>query len=407
MKLAAMIGFGTCLVLTGMASGQEVFSLGTAVKIGVLTDMSGPYSDIGGAGSVEAARMAIADFGGTVNGKKIELLSADHKNNPDIGAGIANQWFGYNYVDAIAGASTSNVALAIQEVAHSRNKVLLISGAADADLTGRACSPTTVHWTYDDVALANGTGRAVVKSGGDTWFFITADYAFGYDLERNTRKVIRQNGGSVLGSVRAPLGTADFAPFLSKAQASGARIIGLANAGADTINSIKQAAKLGIAQGGQRLVALLLFISDVHSLGLQIAQGLQLTSAFYWDQSDQTRSWSKHFFDRMKREPTMVQAGVYGSIMHYLAAIKATGTTDGPIVVKQMKATAVNDFMTKNGHIREDGTLVRDMYLFEVKSPSESRGPWDYYKQIAVIPGEEAFKLLGPNECYISRSLSN
>ncbi len=407
MKLAAMIGFGACLALTVTASGQEVFSLGTAVKIGVSTDMSGPYSDIGGAGSVEAARMAIADFGGTVNGKKIELVSADHKNNPDLGAAIANQWFGYDYVDAIAGASTSSVALAIQEIARSRKKVLLVSAAANSELTGRACSPTTVHWTYDDVALANGTGRAVVKNGGGTWFFITADYAFGYDLERDTTQVVRQNGGWVLGSVRAPLGTADFSPFLSKAQASGARIIGLANAGGDTINSIRQAAKLSIAQGGQRLVALLLFISDVHSLGLQTAQGLQLTSAFYWDQNDATRAWSKRFFDRMKREPTMAQAGVYGSIMHYLAAIKATGTDDGPTVVREMKATPVNDFMTRNGHIREDGTLVRDMYLFQVKSPSESRGPWDYYKQIAVIPGEEAFKPLGPNECYMTRSLSN
>jgi branched-chain amino acid transport system substrate-binding protein len=407
MKLAVSLGFAACLVLTGTASSQETFSLGTAVKIGVLTDMSGLYADIGGAGSVEAARMAIADFGGTVNRKKIELVSADHKNNPDLGAAIANQWFGYDYVDAIAGASTSSVALAIQEVARGRNKVLLISGAADSELTGRACSPTTVHWTYDDVALANGTGRAVVKNGGGTWFFITADYAFGYDLERDTTKVVRQNGGSVLGSVRAPLGTADFSPFLSKAQASGARVVALANAGGDTINSIKQAAKLGIAQGGQRVVALLLFISDVHSLGLQTAQGLQSTSAFYWDQNAATRSWSKRFFDRMKREPTMVQAGVYGSIMHYLAAIKAAGTDNSPTVVRQMKATPVNDFMTKNGYIREDGTLVRDMYLFEVKSPSESRGPWDYYKQIAVIPGEEAFKPLGPNECYMTRSYSN
>jgi branched-chain amino acid transport system substrate-binding protein len=255
--------------------------------------------------------------------------------------------------------------------------------------------------------LANGTGRAVVKNGGDTWFFITADYAFGYDLERDTTRVIQQNGGWVLGSVRAPLGTADFSPYLSKAQASGAKIIGLANAGGDTINAIKQAAKLGIAQGGQKLAALLLFISDIHSTGLQTAQGLQLTSAFYWDQNDATRAWSKRFFDRMGREPTMVQAGVYGSIMHYLAAIKAAGTIDGPTVVRQMKATPVNDFMTKGGHIREDGTLVRDMYLFEVKSPSQSRGPWDYYKQIAVIPGEEAFKLLGPNECYMTRSYSN
>ena len=406
MKLSVVLGFAAVLVLTGTASGQEVFSLGTAVKIGVLTDMSGLYSDIGGAGSVEAARMAIADFGGTVNGKRIELLSADTRNNPDVGAGIANQWFGSNYVDAIADVATSSVALAVQDVARSRNKVLLISGAADADLTGRACSPTTVHWTYDDVALANGTGRAVVKNGGDTWFFITADYAFGYDLERDTATVVRQNGGWVLGSVRAPLGTADFSAFLSKAQASGAKIIGLANAGGDAINSIKQAGKLGIGQGGQKLAALLLFISDVHSLGLQTAQGLQLTSAFYWDQNDATRAWSKRFFDRMKREPTMVQAGVYGSIMHYLAAVKATGTTDGPTVVKQMKATPINDFMTKNGYIREDGTLVRDMYLFAVKSPSESQGLWDYYKLIAVIPGEEAFKPSGPSQCYMTRSFT-
>jgi branched-chain amino acid transport system substrate-binding protein len=374
MKLAAMLGFAAILALTATASGQEVFSLSNVVRIGVLTDMSSIYADIGGPGSVEAARMAIADFGGTVNGKRIELVSADHHNNPDLGAAIANQWFAYNGVDAIAGASTSNVALAIQEVAHSRNKVLLISGAAASDLTGRACSPTSVHWTYNTVALANGTGGAVVKSGGGTWYFITADYAFGYDLERDTSKVVRQNGGSVLGSVRSPLGTSDFSSFLSKAQASRAQVIGLANAGADTIDSIKQAAKLGITGGGQKLVALLLFISDVHSLGLQTAQGLQTTSAFYWDQNDATRAWSKRFFDRMKREPTMVQAGVYGSIMHYLAAIKATGTSDGPAVVKQMKATPVNDFMTRNGYIRDDGTLVRDTYLFEVKSPSESRG---------------------------------
>jgi branched-chain amino acid transport system substrate-binding protein len=407
MKLAAVLGFAAVLALTATASAQEVFSSSNVVKIGVLTDMSGLYADIGGPGSVDAARMAIADFGGTMNGKRIELVSADHHNKPDLGAAIANQWFGIDGVDAIAGASTSSVALAIQEVARNRNKVLLISGAAASDLTGSACAPTSVHWTYDTVALANGTGGAVVRSGGDTWFFITADYAFGYDLERDTARVIRQNGGSVLGSVRAPLMTPDFSPFLSQAQASRAKIIGLANAGGDTINSIKQAAKLGIVQRGQKLAGLLLFISDVHSLGLPTAQGLLLTSAFYWDQNDATRAWSKRFFDRMKREPTMVQAGVYGSIMHYLAAIKATGSTDGPTVVKQMKATPVNDFMTRNGKIREDGTLVRDMYLFEVKNPSESRGPWDYYKQIAVLPGELAFKPLGPNECYMSRSLGN
>jgi len=408
MRLAAAFGLAAVLALTAPASAQiEPFLSGNVVRIGVLTDMSSIYADIGGPGSVEAARMAIADFGGYVNGKKIELLSADHHNKPDLGSAIANQWFGNDGVDVIVDVATSSVALAVQEVAHNRNKVLLISGAAASDLTGRACSPTSVHWTYDTVALANGTGGAVVRSGGDTWFFVTANYAFGLDLERDTAQVVKENGGWVLGSVRAPLMTADFSPFLSQAQSSRAKIIGLANAGGDTINSIKQAAKLGIVAGGQKLAGLLLFISDVHSLGLQTAQGLQLTSGFYWDQNDATRAWSKRFFDRMKREPTMVQAGVYGSIMHYLAAIKASGTDDGPTVVRQMKATPVDDFMTKNGRIREDGTLVRDMYLFEVKKPSESKGPWDYYKQIAVLPGEQAFKPLGPNEYYLSRSLSN
>jgi len=396
MKIAVIFIIAAVLTLGATASAEMS---GDVVKIGVLSDMSGLYSDIGGPGSVEAARMAIADFGGSVRGKKIELISAGHQNQPDVGSAIATKWFGSDGVEAIVDVPNSSVALAVQEVARNKKKVLLISGAAASDLTGKACSPTSVHWTYDTLALANGTGAALVKAGGDTWFFITADYAFGYDLERDTAKVIQQSGGWVLGSVRAPLMTADFSPYLLQAQASKAKIIGLANAGGDTINSIKQAAKLGIAQGGQKLVALLLFISDVHSLGLQTAHGLQLTSAFYWDQDDATRAWSKRFFDRMKREPTMVQAGVYGSIMHYLAAVKATGTADGPTVVKQMKATPVNDFMTKNGKIREDGTLVRDMYLFEVKKPSESKGPWDYYKQIAVIPGEEGFKLPGPNQC--------
>jgi branched-chain amino acid transport system substrate-binding protein len=396
MKLAAVFGSAAVLALTTTAFAEIS---GDVVKIGVLNDMSGLYADIGGPGSVEAARMAIADFGGTVNGKKIELISADHQNKPDIGSAIANQWFDNDGVDAIVDVPNSGVALSVQQIARSKNKVFLISSAAASDLTGKACSPTSVHWTYDTVALANGTGGAVVKAGGDTWFFITADYAFGHALERDTAKVVEDSGGKVLGKVRVPLNTADFSSFLLQAQASKAKIIGLANAGGDTINSIKQAAEFGIVEGGQKLAGLLVFISDIHSLGLQAANGLQLTEAFYWDQNDATRAWSKRFFDKMKREPTMVQAGVYGAIMHYLAAIKATGSDDGPTVVKQMKATPVNDFMTKNGKIREDGTLVRDMYLFEVKKPSESKGPWDYYKQIAVIPGEEAFKLPGPNEC--------
>ena len=396
MKLAAVFGCVTVVALTTTAFAQMS---GVVVKIGMLNDMSGLYADIGGPGSVEAARVAITDFGGTVNGKKIELISADRQNKPDVGSTIANQWFGNDGVDAIVDVPTSSVALAVQEVARNKSKVFLISGAAASDLTGKACSPTSVHWTYDTVALANGTGAAVVKAGGDTWFFMTADYAFGHALERDTAKVVEDNGGKVLGKVRAPLNTADFSSFLLQAQASKAKIIGLANAGGDTINSIKQAAEFGIVEGGQKLAGLLVFISDINSLGLQTANGLQLTESFYWDQNDATRAWSKRFFDKMKREPTMVQAGVYGAIMHYLAAIKATGSDDGPTVVKQMKATPVNDFMTKHGKIREDGTLVRDMYLFEVKKPSESKGPWDYYKQIAVIPGEEAFKLPGPNQC--------
>src|ERR1700758_3526043 len=396
MRLAIIFAVAAALSLSVTASAEMS---GDVVKIGVLNDMSGLYADIGGAGSVEAARMAIADFGGSVNGKKIELVSADHQNKPDVGSAIATQWLGNDGVDAIVDVPNASVAHAVQEVARNKKKVLLISGAAASDLTGNACSPTSVHWTYDTLALANGTGTAIVKAGGDTWFFITADYAFGHNLERDTSRVVEEYGGNVLGSVLAPLGTADFSSFLLQAQNSKAKIIGLANAGGDTIKSIKQAGEFGIVEGGQKLAGLLVFISDIHSLGLQAAHGLQLTEAFYWDQTDATRAWSKRFFDKMKREPTMVQAGVYGAIMHYLAAVKATNSDDGPTVAKKMKATPVNDFMTKNGKIREDGTLVRDMYLFEVKKPSESKGPWDYYKQIAVIPGEEAFKLPGPNQC--------
>jgi branched-chain amino acid transport system substrate-binding protein len=396
MRVAALFCFGVAAAVATSASAEIS---GNVVKLGVLNDMSSLYADISGAGSVEAARMAIADFGGTVNGKKIELISADHQNKPDVGSAIATQWLDNDGVDAIVDVPTSSVALAVQQIARTKGKVFLISGAAASDLTGKACSPTSVHWTYDTVALANGTGSAVVKAGGDTWFFITADYAFGHALERDTARIVEANGGKVLGRVRVPLNTADFSSFLLQAQASKAKIIGLANAGGDTINSIKQAGEFGIVEGGQKLAGLLVFITDIHSLGLPAAHGLELTEAFYWDQNDETRAWSKRFFDKIGREPSMVQAGVYGAVTHYLNAIKATNSDDGLTVVKQMKATPVNDFMTKNGKIREDGTLVRDMYLFEVKAPSESKGPWDYYKQISVIPGEDAFKLPGPSEC--------
>jgi len=396
MRFATLFCFGVAAAVATSASAQIS---GDVVKLGVLNDMSSLYADISGAGSVEAARMAITDFGGSVNGKKIELISADHQNKPDVGSAIATQWFDNDGVDAIVDVPTSSVALAVQQIARTKGKAFLISGAAASDLTGKACSPTSVHWTYDTVALANGTGGAVVKAGGDTWFFITADYAFGHALERDTARVVEANGGKVLGKVRAPLNTADFSSFLLQAQGSKAKIIGLANAGGDTINSIKQAGEFGIVEGSQKLAGLLVFITDIHSLGLQAAHGLQLTEAFYWDQNDATRAWSKRFFDKIGREPSMVQAGVYGAVTHYLNAIKATNSDDGLTVVKQMKATPINDFMTKNGKIREDGTLVRDMYLFEVKAPAESKGPWDYYKQIAVISGEDAFKLPGPNEC--------
>jgi len=369
------------------------------VKIGVLNDMSGLYADLGGQGSVEAARMAIADFGGTVNGKKIELISADHQNKPDVGGAIARQWYDNDGVDVIVDVPTSSVALAVQDVARERKKVFLISGAASSDLTGKACSPTGIHWTYDTIALANGTGSAVVKAGGDSWFFITADYAFGHALERDTAAVVTASGGKVLGSVKVPLNTPDFSSYLLQAQASKAKIVGLANAGGDTINSIKQAAEFGLVEGGQKLAGLLVFVTDINSLGLKTANGLQLTEAFYWDQNDETRAWSKRFMEKINHQPTMVQAGVYGAITHYLNAIKATGSDDGLTVVKKMKETPVNDFMTKNGKIQESGRLIRDMYLFEVKKPAESKGPWDYYKQIATIPGEQAFKRPGGNEC--------
>jgi branched-chain amino acid transport system substrate-binding protein len=396
MRRFVAAGFAAALLgLAGAASAQAP----ETVKIGVLADMSSLYADLGGPGSVVAAQMAVDDFGGTVLGKKIEIVSADHQNKPDVGSSIARQWFESQGVSMITDLTTSSVALAVQEVARNDNKVVLVSGAASSDLTGKACAPTSVHWTYDTVALANGTGAAVVKAGGDTWFFITADYAFGHALERDTTAVVLAYGGKVLGAVNVPLNTADFSSFLLQAQASKAKIVGLANAGGDTINSIKQAAEFGLVAGGQKLAGLLVFISDVHSLGLQTAQGLQLTESFYWDQDDQTRGWSKKFFAKTNKQPTMTQAGVYSATMHYLEAVKAAGTLDAPAVMKELKSKPINDFMIRNGHIQEDGSLVHDMYLYEVKKPSESKGEWDLYKLIATIPGDQAYKRPHGNEC--------
>jgi branched-chain amino acid transport system substrate-binding protein len=372
---------------------------GKSIKIGVLSDMSSLYADIGGAGSVAAAQMAVKDMGGTVAGVPVEIVSADHMNKPDTGTAIVRRWVDQEGVDAVVDVPTSSVALAVQEILKEKQKVFLISGAASSDLTGKACSPTGVHWTYDTYALAHGTGGALVKQGGDTWFFITADYAFGHALQRDTAEVVTKAGGKVLGSVDVPLNNADFSSFLLQAQQSKAKIIGLANAGGDTINSIKQASEFGIVSGGQRLAGLLVFVSDVNSLGLKTAQGLVLTEAFYWDQNDETRAWSKRFMEQIHKVPTMVQAGVYGAVTHYLKAIAAAKTDDGPKVVAEMRKLPINDFMTKNGTLREDGRVMRDMYLFQVKKPEESKYEFDYYKQLAVIPAAQAFRPLAESEC--------
>jgi branched-chain amino acid transport system substrate-binding protein len=393
-----LLGAVAATALTIGAAGAQGIS-GDVVKIGVLSDMSSLYADVGGPGSVAAAELAVKDFGGTVAGKKIEIVKGDHQNKPDVGSSIVRQWVDSEGVDAVADVPTSSVALAVQQVLKDKGKAFLMSGPASSDLTGKACSPTGVHWTYDTYALAHGTGSALVKQGGDSWYFLTADYAFGHALERDTGDVVKAAGGKVLGAVRHPLNTADFSSFLLQAQASKAKIIGLANAGGDTINSIKQASEFGIVAGGQRLAGLLVFITDVHSLGLKTANGLVLTSAFYWDQNDETRAFSKKFEAVMHKKPTMVQAGVYGAVTHYLKAIAAIKSDDGKAVVDEMKKLPINDFMTKNGKVREDGRVMRDMYLFQVKKPEESKAPWDYFKQLAVIPAEEAFRPLKDGHC--------
>lgn len=374
---------------------------GNGVKIGVLNDQSSLYADITGQGSVLAARMAVEDFGGKVAGLPVEVVFADHQNKPDVGTSLARQWLERDGVDVIVDVPTSSVALAINEVVREKNGVFLVSGAATADLTGKACSPNTVHWTYDTWALANGTGKSVVKAGGDTWFFLTSDYAFGHALERDVSNVVKANGGQVLGIVRHPLNTPDFSSFLLQAQGSKAKIIGLANAGGDTINSIKQAAEFGIVKGGQKLAGLLVFISDVHALSLQAAQGLQMTEAFYWDLNDQTRAWSKRFAEKHGgKMPTMVHAGVYSAVLHYLKTLAQVNSDgDGKTLVAKMKALPTDDPLFGQGTIRPDGRKLHPMYLFEVKTPADSKGAWDYYKLVDTIPAAAAFRPLDQGEC--------
>ena len=369
------------------------------VRIGVLTDLSGVYSDVAGKGTVVATQMAIDDFMAKEKPAfKIEMVSADHQNKGDIAANKAREWFERGGVDVVSELVTTSVALAVQKIAKEKNRVALISGAASTRVTNEDCNDVTVHWTYDTYAVANGTAKAVTQSGGKKWFFLTADYAFGHSLEKDAAAVVKANGGEVLGAVRHPFPGADFSSFLLKAQASGAQIIGLANAGGDTINSIKQAAEFGITPK-QQLAGLLMFISDVHSLGLKTTQSMYLTEGFYWNLNDDTRAWSKRFFDLQKRMPTMIQAGQYSSVMHYLKAVKAIGSDDTARVMTQMKKTPINDFFAKNGVIRADGRMVHDMYLLQVKKPSESTTPWDYYNVRATIPAAEAFQPLSASTC--------
>jgi branched-chain amino acid transport system substrate-binding protein len=371
------------------------------VKIGVLNDMSGLYADITGPGSVVAAKMAVDDYlKSSKSSLKVEIVSADHQNKPDIGSNIARQWYDTGKVDMIIDVPTSSVALAISQVSREKGKIHVNTGAATADLTGKACSPNTIHWLYDTWMLANGTGKAVVQHGGTSWFFLTADYAFGQALERDTEAVILKNGGKVLGKVRHPLATQDFSSFLLQAQASKAKVIGLANAGGDTTNAIKQAYEFGIVKGGQTLAGLLVFLTDIHSLGLEKAQGLYLTETFYWDLNDQTRAWSKRFAAlNSGKYPSMDQAGVYAGILHYLKAIDAGKTDDGTKVAQKMKDLPTDDVLFGKGSIRKDGRKLHPAYLFEVKKPSESKGPYDYYKLLATIPADQAFRPLNEGDC--------
>jgi branched-chain amino acid transport system substrate-binding protein len=373
----------------------------TPIKIGILTDMSSLYTDLAGAGSVLAARLAVEDFKAAEKGLKVEFVSADHQNKADVGSAVARQWYDVDKVDVIVDTPNSGVALAVNDVTREKNKVFLISGAASSALTGDKCSPNSVHWTYDTWALANGTGKAIVKTGGDSWFFLTADYAFGHALEADTENVVKENGGKVLGKVRHPLNTADFSSFLLQAQASKAKIIGLANAGGDTTNTIKQAAEFGIVKSGQNLAGLLIFLTDVHALGLQTAQGLIFTEAWYWDMNDANRAFAKRFSGANKGiHPTMVHAGVYSAVTHYLKAVVETKqTADGKAIVEKMKATPTEDTLFGKGTIRADGRKVHDMYLFEVKKPAESKAPWDYYTLRATIPAAEAFRPLNKGNC--------
>jgi branched-chain amino acid transport system substrate-binding protein len=392
--LLAAVAMGG-LLLAGPVSAQ-------GVKIGILNDQSGVYADYGGKYSLEAARMAIEDFGGEVLGQKIELVTADHQNKPDLAVAIARRWYDADNVDMITELTTSSVALAVQELSKEKQKIDIVVGAASSAITGASCAPMGFHWAFDTHALAVGTGGALVKAGGDSWFFLTADYAFGYALEKDTGDIVKEKGGKVVGAVRVPLNSSDFSSFLLQAQSSKAKIVGLANAGQDTINSIKQAAEFGIVKSGQKLAGLLVTLAEVNGLGLEAAQGLVLTEGFYWDRDDKSRAFGERFFKRTGRMPSMIHAGTYSATLSYLKAVKAAGTKDSAAVAKKLKELPVDDAFAQ-GKVQENGRMVHDMYLFEVKKPSESKKPWDYYKELAVVPGNQAFPSAKHSGCPLTK----
>ncbi len=391
-----------CALLgTGMLASASVAAQGISddvVRIGFITDMSGVYSDVDGPGGVEAIRMAIADAGGEINGKKIELLFADHQSKADIASARAREWFDQNHIDMLVGGTNSATNLAMANVAAEKKKPFISVGAGASDLTNAQCSPYTVHYAYDTSALARGTGGAVVKAGGTSWFFLTADYAFGHALERDTMKVVKEAGGEIKGAVRVPLAAPDFSSYLLQAQASGAKILGLANAGGDTINAIKAANEFGVTQS-MNLAGLLIFITDIHALGLETTKGMYLTTGWYWNITDQAKAWSKKFWEKVGRPPTMVQGADYSAVNFYLQGVKASGTDDGDAMMKWMKSNKINDFYAKDGYVREDGRMIYDMYLVQVKTPAESKEPWDYYKTVQVLPGEQVFTSLADSTC--------
>jgi len=398
LQSSAVAGAMAIATFLGAAAPVMARISGDTVRIGIITDMSGLYSDIDGQGGVEAIRMAIADFGGTVNGKKIELVHADHQNKADIAASKAREWFDQQGVDMLIAGSNSGTSLAMAKVAAEKKKPLMAIGGATARLTNEECTPYTIQYAYDTVALAKGTGGSIVKQGGKDWYFLTADYAFGASLEKDTAEVVKATGGRVLGSVRHPLSASDFSSFLLQAQSSKAQILGLANAGGDTINAIKAASEFGVTRT-MKLAGLLMFITDVHALGLDLTKGMYLTDGWYWDQNEESRKFAKRYFDKMKKMPSMIQAADYSATTHYLNAVKASGTDDADTVMAKMKATRINDFFTSNGTVRPDGRMVYDMYLMQVKEPKESKYPWDYYKVIQAIPGDQAYTARADSRC--------